>query len=71
MKGIVRISGVAFMKRFAIYGKLIERLIENLNPQATAHYTKPINFEKYDIKALDASVTTSGGNPSLDLHHKC
>ena len=61
MKGIAQISDVAFMKRFAKCGKLIEWLLENLNPQATAHYTKPSKFEKYDIKALDASVVTSGG----------
>ena len=61
MKGIAHISDVAFMKRFAKCGELIEWLLENLNPQATAHYTKPSKFEKYDIKALDASVVTSGG----------
>ena len=61
MKGIAQISDVAFMKRFAKCGKLIEWLLENLNPQATAHYNKPAKFEKYDIKALDASVVTSGG----------
>jgi hypothetical protein len=61
MKGIAQISDVAFMKRFAKCGKLIEWLLENLNPQATAHYTKPSKFEQYDIKALDASVVTSGG----------
>jgi len=61
MKGIAQISDVAFMKRFAKCGKLIEWLLENLRPQATAHYSKPLKFEKYDIKALDASVVTSGG----------
>ena len=61
MKGIAQISDVAFMKRFAKCGKLMEWLLENLNPQATAHYKKPIKFEKHDIKALDASVVTSGG----------
>ena len=61
MKGIAQISDVAFMKRFAKSGKLIEWLLENLNSRATAHYSKPSKFEKYDIKALDASVVTSGG----------
>ena len=61
MKGIAQISDVAFMKRFAKCGKLIEWILENLKPQATAHYFKPPKFEKYDIKALDASVVTSGG----------
>ena len=61
MKGIADISDVAFMKRFGKCGKLIEWLLENLRPQATAHYKKPTKFEKYDIKALDASVVTSGG----------
>ena len=61
MKGIAKISDVAFMKRFAKCGKLIEWLLEKLNPQATAHYKKPDKFEEYDIKALDASVVTSGG----------
>ena len=61
MKGIAQISDVGFMKRFAKCGKLIEWLLENLRPQATAHYSKPSKFEKYDIKALDASVVTSGG----------
>jgi hypothetical protein len=61
MKGIAQISGAAFMKRFAKRGELIGWLLENLNPQATAHYTKPQKFKKYDIKALDASVVTSGG----------
>jgi len=61
MKGIAQISDVAFMKRFAKCEKLIEWLLENLTPQATANYTKPSKFEKYDIKALDASVVTSGG----------
>ena len=37
MKGIAQISDVAFMKRFAKCGKLMEWLLENLNPQATAH----------------------------------
>src|SRR5215469_13145941 len=61
LKGIAQISDVAFMKRFAKCGELIEWLLDNLNPQATAHYSKPSKFEKYDIKALDASVVTSGG----------
>jgi len=61
LKGIARISGVGFMKRFAKCGKLIEWLLEKLNPQATANYSKPPKFEKYDIKALDASAATSGG----------
>jgi len=61
MKGIAQISDVAFMKRFAKCGKLIEWLLEHLNPQATAHYKKPPKFEKYNIKALDASVVASGG----------
>jgi hypothetical protein len=61
IKGVAQISDVGFMKRFAKCGKLIEWLLDNLNPQATAHYSKPKKFEKYDIKALDASVVTSGG----------
>ena len=61
MKGIAQISDVAFMKRFAKCAKLVEWLLENLNTQATAHYSKPSKFEKYDIKALDASIVTSGG----------
>ena len=61
MKGIAQISDVAFMKRFAKCGGLIEWLLENLNPQATANYSKPQKFEKYNVKALDASVVTSGG----------
>ena len=61
LKGIAQISDVGFMKRFAKCDKLIEWLLEKLNPQATAHYKKPEKFEKYDIKALDASVVTSGG----------
>ena len=36
MKGIAQISDVAFMKRFAKCGELIEWLLENLTPQATA-----------------------------------
>ena len=36
-------------------------MLENLRPQATAHYSKPSKFEKCDIKALDASVAASGG----------
>ena len=65
VKGIAQISDVGFMKRFAKCGKLIEWLLENLNPQATANYTKPMKFEKYDIKALDASVVTSGGKQRI------
>jgi len=61
VKGIAEISDVGFMKRFAKCGKLIEWLLKNLIPQATAHYSKPTKFEEYDIKALDASVVTSGG----------
>ena len=60
-KGIAQISDVGFMKRFAKCGKLLGWLLENLNPQATAHYKKPDKFNKFDIKALDASVVTSGG----------
>jgi len=77
LKGIAQISDVGFMKRFANCGKLIEWLLENLNPQATANYSKPMKFEKYDIKALDASVVTSGGKQriihrlhfSIDIFH--
>ena len=65
MKGIAQISDVGFMKRFAKCGELIEWLLENLNPLATAHYSKPKKFEKYDIKALDASVVTSGGKARI------
>ena len=61
MKGIAQISDVGFMKRFAKCGDYIEWLLDNLKPQATAHYTKPEKFEKYNIKALDGSVVTSGG----------
>ena len=71
MKGIAKLSNVAFMKRFLKCGKLIEWLLENLNPQATAHYKKPNKFDKYDIKALDASVATSGGKAKVThrLHY--
>jgi hypothetical protein len=71
MKGIAQISDVGFMKRFSKCEKLIEWLLENLKPQATAHYKKPEKFEKYDIKALDASVVTSGGKVRIThrLHY--
>ena len=71
VKGIAQISDVAFMKRLAKCGKLIQWLLEHLNPQATAHYKKPEKFEKYDIKALDASVVTSGGKVRIThrLHY--
>ena len=65
LKGIAQISDVGFMKRFANCGKLIEWLLDNLNPQATANYSKPKKFEKYDIKALDASVVSSGGKQRI------
>jgi len=61
VKGFAQISDVGFMKRFAKCGEYIEWLLEGLIPQATAHYKKPQKFEEYDIKALDASVVTSGG----------
>jgi hypothetical protein len=61
MKGFAQISDVGFMKRFAKCDPLMEWILENLTPQATAHYKKPKKFEKYDIKALDASGVTSGG----------
>jgi len=65
MKGIAQISDVGFMKRFAKCGKLIEWLLDNLNPQATADYSKPVKFERFDIKALDASVVISGGKQRI------
>ena len=71
VKGIAKISDVAFMKRFMKCNKLIEWLLEQLNPQATTHYNKLSKFEKYDIKALDASVVTSGGKVRIKhrLHY--
>ena len=66
-----KISDVGFMKRFAKCGDFIEWLLDNLKPQATAHYAKPQKFEKYNIKALDASVVTSGGKMRIThrLHY--
>jgi hypothetical protein len=68
MKGIAQISDVGFMKRFAKCGKLIEWLLENITPQATAHYKKPEKFANYKIQALDASVVTSGGKIRITHH---
>jgi len=65
MKGIAQISDVGFMKRFGKCGKLMEWLLENLTPEATAHYSKPSKFSEYNIKALDASVVTSGGKQRI------
>jgi hypothetical protein len=70
LKGI-NLSDVSFMERFAKCGKLIEWILENIRPKATAHYKKPEKFEKYSIKALDASVVTSGGKVRIThrLHY--
>jgi hypothetical protein len=70
-KGIAQISDVGFMKRFAKCDKLIDWLLEKLTPQATAHYKKPEKFVSYEIKALDASVVTSGGKVRIThrLHY--
>jgi len=61
VKGIANISDVGFMKRFANCGKLIKWMLENLKPQATAHYKKPEKLSEYAVKALDVSNVSTGG----------
>ena len=61
VKGIANISDVGFMKRFANCRKLIKWMLENLKPQATAHYKKPEKLREYAVKALDVSVVSTGG----------
>ena len=70
LKGI-RLSDVSFMERFLKCGSFIEWLLNNIKPEATAHYKKPEKFENYDIKALDASVVTTGGKARIThrLHY--
>jgi len=61
VKGIANISDVGFMKRFSNCGKYFKWLLENLRPQATAHYKKPEKMSGYAIKALDVSNVSTGG----------
>jgi hypothetical protein len=71
VKGIANISDVGFMKRFSKSGKLFKWMLENLKPQATAHYKKPEKMGEKAVKLLDASVVSTGGKvrTSYRLHY--
>ena len=55
MNGTGKMSGVAFMKRFAKSSRWFQWITKNIKPGDMCHYQKPGILQEYNVTAIDAS----------------
>ena len=68
LKGMAKISDVAFMKRFGNCNEFFKEILKKLKPLATANYKKPKFLEKYRVKLADVSAVVKGGKGKKTYH---